>query len=628
MECDIQPSLPENPGNRLEGLWALTHPVEIADDLGIPMELFFYQALPIKKPSKTQDSERPWVYLGQHQDQMGRWTEILGAKNRISTGLRLEKQALKLRQSFTHWVGHLAQKAHEPWRFWAITFTARSPETSNIFQLFCLAQLCLSEINQNPKNAALKVVVEDPWLFQALAPHFLIHHGSWQARRDRMRSRIRCYARVIPARISFLVRGTSRLLLARILRLGGSFHPKTVSLVSYALPSSLDKNTYYDPFFGYLPELLKNLDFKTVHLFPLHTPSKFFKKIARIPSGQVLATWASFKELLFSSLSWAQLPQLTAPLQFEKLDVGTLIQKELLEENASNRYVLNVWQALTWMRYSKYALGSMIYLFENHPWEKGLNFALSKRQVRRIGYQHSTVPSLLMNHIPAGEAEHPFHPEVILSNSPENQVLLQSYGWAHPRASKVLVAGALRYPSPIQSLPKTHIRGGTQRNPKLCVAFPGTLELSTHLLTALSRSIRTDSQTKLLLKFHPSIRPNQKIYQNIPHAQLTDQPLKDLAAQLDALLFASTTLGLEALLMGLPVYRYIPEGLLSMDPIPPFLSSLVQVCDHQTLGNIISHLPLRQTQLKPHSEAKNLLYFPIDDQVWKKTLEDHPGHRI
>ncbi|MBI5139176.1 hypothetical protein HZA26_01015 [Candidatus Nomurabacteria bacterium] len=578
-------------------------------------ELYFYKTL----PSRKNNTAKPWIYIGKCQYQINRWARCFDEKNRIFLGCKLEQTALKLREPFTEWISKLAQNSHKDinaiGRFWAITFTARSPETSDIFQNFCLLYLCISEMSNNPE---IQVVVEDPWLFSALLSYVSKSNGNFQARLDRFKVSVYLYARVLPARFLFLLRGTSRLILAHILRPRNSFNAKTVNLVSYAIHSSLTGNTYHDSFFGNLPELLKSWNLEVHHLFPLHTPSKLFFRISRIPSGRLLASWATALDLLYSSLFWAKISIKTKAIQFENINIKCFLQKELIKENASNRYVLNIWQTLTWKRFSKHAKGVVIYIFENHPWEKGLNYSLSKSSVNRIGYQHSTIPALLMNYIPAGKAEVPFYPEVILANSPANEKLLKSFGWDIP---KVLVAGALRYNLRLDQTSKIEISTGVNRRPTLYIAFPGEPELSDHLLNILNNKIHADSQTRLLLKFHPSLLPRKKLYKYIPRAELANQQLNDLANQLDGVLFVSTTLGLEAMLIGLPVYRFIPDSILSLDPMPSFLSNhTTNFCDYRTIGRLVSNITIRKTSLQPRTESKNLLYFPVDDQVWKKTL--------
>ena len=56
-------------------------------------------------------------------------------------------------------------------------------------------------------------------------------------------------------------------------------------------------------------------------------------------------------------------------------------------------------------------------------------------------------------------------------------------------------------------------------------------------------------------------------FTDTPTLQRTDANLADVEA-ISVVLYAATTVGLEALLQGLPVVRFIPQGRVSVDVVP------------------------------------------------------------
>lgn len=576
-------------------------------------ELHFISAL---QPLADVDTTR-WVYLGQNPTTLKTLSKLLGASRQISTGERLDAIAHEVKSDFVNWVAQLAVKEASAPAFWDITFTARSPETSDLFPLLCLALLG-RELSQKSEN--IRIFTDDPWLYGCLQQNG-VSGCSDQAAQKTRRTQVRKKQIRIPlARLSLFIRGLSRILIARHQFRRIRFSNQDVILVSYAYQKALEKMPYRDPFFGDLSDILRNWDFRPIHLFPLHTPAGLFKAI-RKSEGLALARWARLRDLLQVLLVRAQLRKKADP--FAGLNIESLLKREFLNENSSNRYALNRWQSLTWEQFAKQRPRRLVHIFENHPWEKGLNHAL-REYTRRIGYQHATVPDLLMNYTPGGSKEVEFHPNRIIANSRETENFLTSIGW--PR-SMLTFGGALRHSAKEVLNPNSEAHNRNQRTATLYVALPGHAALCTAILDALRDAARTalpkrPHPLQILLKFHPSLAQQDFLREPIESATVTDQPLSRLKSEIDSVLFVSSTVGLEALLMGLPVCRFVPESILTLNPIPGPLNERVRTVSLSSLPQMLTEITQRQERLAPLSEWSDVLYSPFQPETWKEALSN------
>lgn len=548
----------------------------------------------------------PWLYLGSKLENTGPWQHSLGTENRILLGSRLDAIAYELKRPFVKWIKELySQSVNEYSDFWELSFATRSPETSELFQLICLTILALRLASEEPK---LVIVIEDPWVMLTLENALGLSKRNQQARNARIRHGVSCVTRLLFARPFFLARASMRIVLSRILGLGGKPPSQEVQLVSTPMSGPIFKKPYRDPFFGSLPDVLSKIAFNSGFLFPLHTPSRYLRSIRGIRNARALAAWATFTDALKAFV--AKVPRPQKPPLLLSLELRELLTREWLLELSSNRFSLNVWQSLTWKRFSRDCSKYVVHTFENHPWEKSLNRALSRANVTRIGYQHSTVPSLLMNHIPIESAEN--HPNRILSCSPEGRRMLISAGWP---ASIVTVGGALRYET-LPEISKIETAPKHRSTPVLFVALPGVHELCRQILRALSEARL--GKIEILLKFHPSIQEMPE-WKQIPGAKLTSLPIAQAAPSIDGVLFASSTVGLEALLMGLRVFRFIPEGFITLNPIPEEISSRVEIVDQSSIGKL-PDLLIRPKQGFPLLSSTDILFSPIDPLAWKEAL--------
>jgi hypothetical protein len=204
-------------------------------------------------------------------------------------------------------------------------------------------------------------------------------------------------------------------------------------------------------------------------------------------------------------------------------------------------------------------------------------------------------------------------------NSPYFKELLIAQGWSRQMIS---CGGSLRYVPLVNSQKKLQCfpkgRGG--RLPTLYVPLAGEKRLALCLAELLRQRCRfVQRKIKILVKYHPSVILGEQYFFGISQIEVTNSQVDGLAESIDAVLYSSTTVGLEALLLGLPVFRYLPEGILTLDPVPTHLSAHQKVCDSGTLLEFLQTFPSRDCELKPLA-SRDLLYHPIDREAWMRAL--------
>ena len=103
---------------------------------------------------------------------------------------------------------------------------------------------------------------------------------------------------------------------------------------------------------------------------------------------------------------------------------------------------------------------------------------------------------------------------------------------------------------------------------------------------------------------------NPYFFEIIPGVSQVKKPLTEMSG-IGAVLYSATTVGLEALVGGLPVVRFIPEQSASVDVIPEFLDVLTAT--EENLGE--------QLDRAITSDVKTLVsedfFCPPDQSFWK-----------
>ena len=253
-------------------------------------------------------------------------------------------------------------------------------------------------------------------------------------------------------------------------------------------------------------------------------------------------------------------------------DVAFLLQREKWLEFSSAGFnvhliltdTLNHFFKKRWCR-------SVIYVFENQPWEKMLCAAARKNNVKTIGYQHSCIAKFFLSQF-IGKEESLFTPlpdKLITSG----EYSVQLYKEGRMPEDKIVIGGAWRYP---------HVTNGIKHIPpvkkdatsKVVVLVALTLDISVassmleHVLKIISKNC-LGKKVEFWIKPHPGNTQYEldKLSRFLSKCHIVNEPFNILLKDVDIVISTTSASGLEAFLYGKKAVSYIPENIITADPL-------------------------------------------------------------
>jgi len=426
------------------------------------------------------------------------------------------------------------------------------------------------------------VLCDDPWLFRHLAgrPGIAVHGRA---------------PRLWPRRLSLALRGiAARALFA--LRAAGwaiaSRRPKIEAgapwLLSYGQAAPRPgEDGYFGDLMNRLPRLRRALhvdcppgraaslgaDRRTASLHAWGGPAAAL--------GTAFARWRPGAEALSGPWAW-------------------LVRRAADREGGTAQAAAIRWQTRCQRAWLTAARPTAIaWPWENHGWERDLVRAARALGIRTIGYQHSTIGRFEFNHHPAinGDGEASL-PDLLLCVGPLGCGTLAAWGMP---AERLRIGGALRYAG----------TAGPRRDPAapVFVALPFGHPQARQLVEAVRRAAAATG-LRFVVRGHP-MNP-------LPFAETEQvrQAAGGLGEQtaVSAVVYAATTVGLEAVLLGLPTLRFVTRGCVAQDILPNNVH--VPSVDGDSLAAALERLPT------PPSLDRAEVFAPVDLNVWRAALEE------
>ncbi|HSP16239.1 MAG TPA: hypothetical protein VLV78_15940 [Thermoanaerobaculia bacterium] len=507
--------------------------------------------------------------------------------------------SLALRQPFLDFVASVGQQQGDRMGWISSSFAWKDPDASDLFLLICYLKLVKSLTGE-----AMTVLIEDRWLHATLTGY-----SPW-------RSKLALLARGFFSRAHWLF---------RIVREYVSFLPykrrfetkehHDVLLYSLPHPRCFDSEVgWNDPFLGELDSILAAGGHSVGRLIPAD-PLGYASELApRAKYVHPLILELSVARLL-SSLTALWRPNLSHVPKVSELDVSLLALREWwmdLGRSVWCQHRLFYECALRLMQKRRPA--SVIFPFENQPWEKMLVSAAREAGVRSIGYQHSTAPQFFLPYfLGKGEAESVPLPDVVLTTGRQQARLLIDGGTP---ADRTAVAGSLRYQHIHRPLERG-ARAGTSK--KVLVVTTHDPSLTSSLLEALANAFPDRGEASGLSLFyrpHPTLPISQTAL-----ASWMTPVTGDLTSQLphfDVVVNGGTTVGVEALFLGIPVVQYQADVLVDVDPMNALPDGSFLTASRSQLRERIEEAACRERgEVSPGVRMLMDELFPaVDEGVW------------
>lgn len=401
------------------------------------------------------------------------------------------------------------------------------------------------------------VICDDPWLFRELETLGVMVNGKapglWK-------SELKLAMRGLVARTRVTIRVFAQKF--RSSAGGVSFPKNAAAILVYGHPTSTVDGQ--DGYFGNLMNSEPNL-VRVLHVDCL---------------GPRVAELGDNKRT-FSLYSWGPLLKIpTLPFvrwrpkpEHLKGRFGWLVRRASTLEGGTGQAAMIAWQQWcqrAWL--DKCRPRVVAWPWENHGWDRDFARHAKALQVKTIGYQHTTVARRQWNFSNRSNIDGMASvPGTLCANGKAGISALGKLGYVE---ESLIDVGALR----------TNAFSHLAHDPEgpVFVAIPFDAIIGNQMLAAL-RPL-TAKGWKFIIKVHPM---TPLAFDESLGITRTDTPLADQPG-VGGVIYAATTVGLEALLGGLPTLRFQPDGLVPTDPMPDDID--VPMASAETLGTMLRNM--------------------------------------
>lgn len=416
-------------------------------------------------------------------------------------------------------------------------------------------------------------VCDDPWLFRHLATRPGVRAGKPPAR---VSVELKLAMRGFAARTRAALRLALHALTCRGQR---NLQPGGAWLLVYAHPKSAGDG--FDAYFGELPKKLSGIR-RAIHVDG--TPARAaglgvslhgfgnLRTIASLP----FARWTPSPAARTGTLAW-------------------LVRRAQALEGGTGQGAMIAWQLhcqKNWLKIAKPR--AVAWPWENHGWERDLVRACRAAGVSTLGYQHSVIGGRMLNYAPLSnpDGKESLPNRVFCSGAATHDQLL---AWEMPR-DRLAIGGALRF--------------NETRSPRFDPLAPVFLALpfDGQVAGQMVAAARAVPKRSFLVKDHPM---TPFAFTEEGNLKRTDGPLSEQAA-VSAVVFAATTVGLEALIARLPTIRFRPRGCIALDILPKDM-----VCPAAEADALAAALDAAQPGAVLTRER---VFGTVDWELWREAL--------
>lgn len=545
-----------------------------------------------------------WVYLGQDNDWIRRTeSELASSIHRVSTIESLDRISWHLRQPYIEWIGQLSQH-NQSVEWWGSAFCAKNPY-SRMYLRVCLLELAKQLIGGGIKRRTLLVfsspALRDGVISLASEASFSVEvlsgrgsTGKWStvpsALQDTFSALYRPSIRVLRASRTLVSppgdtpRPLRRNVLAKHrVRLPTRFiGDQTILFFTWIDKRSFRQDgRYQDPYFGPLPELLKERGYRVAFVARVLPSVSFEDAVARLARcGEEVV----FPELLLSEQNWTECtrraeefsPVMPMNGAFEGLPIHQLVQEHVAETTGA------LADALSYQFLAANAAAAgihprrVIFTCEGHGWEQVMTWSVRcyMPDTKVVGYDNVTFSRQVLSMFPAqGEYGLRPLPDTIVTNGPFYRDLLIKEGMP----SGMVISGcALRH----DHLWKGPLGNGAKRTVATVKSTPSQVLVATsvspsdsvELVAYAVRALGGDPRYELIIKCHPVvdvevIRSKLGALLQQGNVHFTDSPAQSILPSVDVLLYTYTVLCYEALAYGVPPVCVRTENSLDLDKL-------------------------------------------------------------
>ena len=365
--------------------------------------------------------------------------------------------------------------------------------------------------------------------------------------------------------------------------------------------SLAEPGKYRDVYFGRLVDELESWGQKTV-VFGL-LQEQWRAQLPRlnslrsgfpvVPVEAYLSFWDLLKCGLKAMVGYLSPARVHGPIEIDGVGLRCLVERAIREARCSGNFFMNLRVYYCARRLAQtIRVERCLYPYENRAWERMLILGIrsSSPETRMIGYQHASITLSHTNFIlGSGESNIIPLPDAIVTTGPVIKNWLEKDG-NYPTV--VFKTGcALRQSGDAQAPPKERV----QQINRVLVAQAASLEEYVSTLVFLERAFAGQNGYDVRIRPHPTI-PLESALEIAPltHGDFYSPSTGSLADALqwaDLILYAASTVGIEAVSLGVPTIYLDLGDFLDTDPMfgwnefkwsvrePPELINMIQSID-------------------------------------------------
>ncbi len=563
-----------------------------------------------------------WCYFGIEMDRKNHFFLKMSAGKKHHYAKELNSIAHNLKTPFLDWISRLNMGRCEDVIWWSKQLPSKSVCQTDFFLFVCYFNLAKKWLTTNQFERTRLIAVEDPFLLKMLKDSFGVSEKNRIAEKILIKKFVISIFKFFFIRILFLSKYITLIFFDKLRKITNfrKYHDMVrfkpdILIYTWVEERCFKNKSFQDVYFNDLASLYSRNGYKTMLAVPVWLSARLKKRILDSNVHVVISSY--FLSILDCLKTVLTIPP-TYPNGNKKIffgdDYTLLFSREYLLEITSMAFLTNLLEYYAYLNYFNSAkkIKLLIYPFENQPWEKMLILSSRKsRAVKKIvAYQHSSIPSLLLNYfIGKEEGAHMPLPDQIIANGEYHKKLFFASNY---EGVDIENGGSLRYKEVLKFENKNVVLSSKKR---ILVLLPGVLSRAMEILYSIKRFKQRDDY-EILIRLHPDL-PVDKIKQliiDIGEKVKIDETknLYEVLSQTSAVVHAGTTAALEAYYKGLKVFKFMTE-LIDLDILSDLGLDQEEIEDFSEISF--------ERQVLSHKEITNILVEPVKEKVWLSLIQ-------
>ncbi|MDD5691366.1 MAG: hypothetical protein PHC37_06725 [Candidatus Omnitrophica bacterium] len=494
----------------------------------------------------------PWIYIGGTQGAKVA-KQVLDESKRIFIAQDIERVCDQVRDNFVDYIGQVSLKQPDKVLWYSSPVASKSVSQTTIFQQYVYQKMIGDFIKKNESGGDLLVVTDSDEFISCSSRiwgnQIKVFGSNWK------------FYGPLYLTVKARIRLAKYFILWGLIRFLKNKHLGDCDIV---LHSWIDErmfkkaSVFSDPYFGNLEEVFLENNHRVARMAPLRLRAKDVFYLRRYSPHVIFPAaylrFSDFIKVFFRKFS-VVIPDNNLTKIKDRKILDYLLKHEITKEN----YLRNFQIYMLWFCAYK-NIGKTLkkgitffYPFENQPWEKMLNLALS--DFNRIGYQHVTIPRNWLDYRVSSFESQPL-PKFILTSGKEWLLYLNNYY----NSAILKNAGTLRFSYLFTKKKLVNLQG----KESIVVALPVYSEAAICLQEQILRALKNGcfDSSRLIIKPHPHLPKESQLKNQLlayNNCEFSNNNISSLIEKCKLLITTDSSVIFESVFSGLKTLYFIPE---------------------------------------------------------------------